>query len=146
MLSEEQDAVDMQKMARLFRIIGITAGAVFAFICLFFVADRAIQRFRYRRMSQEDRFVVEVKKNLWLLAKMKIERTPSETLQELKERSEESIQEIELGFLNDYEDYLYGSHKISQEVLQHAIMQRKELLMQLKSMRKWYYYRIRLFL
>ncbi len=146
LLSEEQDAVDMQKMARLFRIIGITAGAVFAFICLFFVADRAIQRFRYRRMSQEDRFVVEVKKNLWLLAKMKIERTPSETLQELKERSEESIQEIELGFLNDYEDYLYGSHKISQEVLQHAIMQRKELLMQLKSMRKWYYYRIRLFL
>lgn len=145
-MQEDDPVYEMQKTVRLFKIIGITLGILVILISVFFVIDKAIRRIRYRHMNQTDQFVVEVKRNLWLLSKMKIERNPSETLQELKKRSKKILPETELYFLDDYEDYLYGSHEITQTVLQDAITQQNELLKLLKSKRRWYYYRVRLFL
>ncbi len=145
-MSEEDHAEDIQKAIRLFKIIGITIIILLVFLCIFFVTDRAIRRVRYGHMSPEEQFVIEIKRNLWLLSKMEVDRYPSETLQELKVRGEKLIPEVKLQFLSDYEDFLYGEHKMTQEILQYTIRQQEELLARLKSMRKWYYYRIRLFL
>lgn len=135
---------DQQRTYRLVRIIGITLSAVLLFLVLFFVTERLIRLYRYRHMSTEERFVAETRRNLWLLSRINIERESYETLQELKNRGEGTLPEIQLDFLNDFEAYIYGNETITEDMLQKTIARQQNILEHLKNRKKWHYYWIRL--
>ncbi|MDO5573268.1 MAG: transglutaminase-like domain-containing protein [bacterium] len=141
--TEEEKQYDAQNTYRLFSIIGMTLTTAFVLLILFLIGERLYRRYQYRRMSTEEQFVTEVKRNLWLLSKMKIEREPFETLRELKKRGEKELKGLQMSFLNDYEAYIYGEAYISDEMLKKVILQQTQLLMLHKEKRRWHYYWLR---
>ncbi|HOO26933.1 MAG TPA: transglutaminase-like domain-containing protein [Lachnospiraceae bacterium] len=147
---EESETGDRQIDKRLVKIIEITGALVIILILLIFAADKMITEIRYRHMDLEHQYLTEVRKNLWLLEKIGLERKSFETLRELKARGEGLLESgsaaaaDHLHFLDLYEKYLYGKITITKEMLQETKEQQTQLLLWLKQQRKWYYYRIRL--
>lgn len=111
--------------------------------CLVLLGERIRQQYIYRHMNPEDKFLTEVKKNLWVFAGLGYKREETETLNELKIRilEEKSITvvEEELAFLEHYQNYLYGSIQITEQILDKTIQIRKKLLLQIKQERKLFY-------
>ncbi len=141
--SLEEELINRQKTERLMRLIGIAVMVVILLLIVFFICERLIRRYRYHHMSIEEQFVVEMKKSLWLLSKMNIEREPYETLQELKKRGEKELPKVKLDFIEFFEAYVYGNEYITKDMLKTTIHQQQELLLWHKNDRKWHYYWLR---
>ena len=74
--------------------------------------DQWLFKRRYERMTVEEKFLVEVRKKIWLLSKLGYIRKDTETLEELQNRVLEGLSQLfllkeELVFLRGYEEYLY---------------------------------------
>ena len=94
-------------------------------------------------MSMEDKFIVEVKRNLWLLSFLGYVRRDDETIAELQQRVKENLPEdLNLQYMTFYEEQRYGSWTITEEMLEITKEEHKQLLMWLKQTRHWYYYYI----
>lgn len=124
---------------------------IFPVILLAAWLERMRQKRLYARMSTEQKFEVEVKKNLWLLARLDCKRGETETLSELQVRIREILPELAKGrsnwqFIERYEEYLYREDEVSSAVLEECIAQREEILEWIKENRKGYYYLIRVWL
>ena len=103
-------------------------------------------------MTTEQKFLVEVNRNLWLCEKLGCKRAENETLSELqdkmRERFPDLVKENEgFVFLRMYQEYLYRCNKVSEEVLRESILERELLLNYIRQERRWYYHflRIKLF-
>lgn len=148
-LLEKEKAIKRAKdRERLMLILKSIGGIVF--LCLLvLLVERAIRKGRYKRMNTENKFLVEVRRNLWLLTRLGYKREEAETLSELQDRIREDIPELfeskgELVFFKGYEEYLYRSNIITEEVLQNTIKERKELLSLVKEESRWLYSILRL--
>lgn len=102
---------------------------------------------RYKRMSMEQQYLFEVKKNLWLLARLGLRRAAEETLQEFAEHATEKLGqgltiECSWQWVQSYEEYLYGSAEATEEIRCLVLQEREQLLFQLKNQKKVYYYYI----
>ncbi len=109
--------------------------------------ERWRQKRRYLKMSTEDKFLVEVKRNLRLFAGLGCKRGETETLSELQERIRENLPELmqkrkEWQFIMGYEEFLYRKAEVSDIVLQESIRERAMVLQWLKENNKGYYYMI----
>ncbi len=113
--------------------------------------ERLRQKRIYAKMSTEQKFEVEVRKNLWLFARLDCKRRETETLSELQVRIKETLPELAKRrgtwyFIERYEEYLYRKAQVSAEVLEECVGERKEILAWIKETRKGYYYLIRVWL
>lgn len=118
--------------------------------------DLVWYRRRYRRMSVEEKFRKKVWENLLILSWLSIRREEGETLQELRERAENTLQSIpgnvsgdfSLIFLENYEKILYGGANAGEEMLEEARAEERLLLGRLKGERKrtYIFYWIRWYL
>ena len=121
-------------------------------VCLLAIfAENLRQKRAYRKLTTEQKYVAEVRRNLWLLEKAGYRRGDSETLSELQVRIGGELTELfktkqDWDFLTGYEEYLYGEEKVSEVLLNSAIAKKEELLLWLKKEDKRYYCWIRLLL
>lgn len=124
------------------RVLWGMAAAVVVGALLLWLLDLLLARRSYRRMTPEKQFETEVKRSLWLLSGLGFSRRDEETLTELQQRASEGMegQEMPLHFLTSYEEYRYGKQEITEEILQAAGAERKQLLLYVKQRKGWLYY------
>ena len=119
---------------------------VVLFICILILfIERVIRKYQFRRMSREEKFLIEAKRNLWVFAHLGHKREVSETLSELQERIRVEYPKLfgekqEMVFLKGYQEYLYRNNEITEKILRETIEERKELLCLIKKERRWFYY------
>ena len=141
----------------------LPAAAVMCVLLL--AAEKLSERRRYGRMSVEDRFRVQVERNLRVLSLMGLERGEQETLQEFRARAllhrgrekvsgkatpgsveedgaagrngTEEAEETALRFLVNYEELVYGGKAAGPGALEGAIRERRRLMEVLKKERRW---------
>lgn len=122
---------------------------VMSLICLILlVIEGVLTGIRYRRMTPKEKFVTEVKRNLWIWAKLGYKREQGETLSELEGRVRQGIpllaeRKAQWSFIRGYQEYLYRKDEVSAELLKETIAERELLLEWLKDSQKWQYYLIR---
>lgn len=144
---QEQDKNGMEGWLSLLKVIAI----VLPVCILLLLLERARQKRSYKRLSAEQKYVAEVKRNLWVLAKVGFKREDSETLSELQSRITKELPEVftdrkDWHFLTVYEEFLYGEAQVSADLLKEATAKRGEVLLWLKAENKKYYLWIRLLL
>lgn len=113
---------------------------------LVMITDFIMSNRRYRRLSIERKFELEIHKNLRLLEVLGYRRGEAETLEELQQRAWALVQgeneEIILQFLRMYEDVVYGKKPVKEEMLAIVQGEKQWLLCQVKKWKKsvyWYY-------
>ncbi len=140
-IDEVQKEKNRQYMMMLFSGLAIV---LVACILVFFM-DQSLFRRRYERMTVKDKFLVEVRKNLWLLSKLGYTRDATETLEELQNRLKAGLPHFfvsrkEFAFMRGYEEFLYRSDEVQEEVLQVSRAEREEILQWIKADKRWFYY------
>lgn len=126
------------------KLIGKSILVVLLVCILILQIERIILKKQYKRMSREDKFLIEAKRNLWLFAQLGCKRSVSETLSELQERIRSDYPQLfeekqELVFFKGYQEYLYRKNEISEEILIVTIGERKKLLDMVRKERRWFY-------
>ena len=96
--------------------------------------DMMWRKIRYRKLSAEEKFVWQVRKNLWLLERRGFKRKQEETYEEYGKRLEVSYLFLEL-----YEAVLYGQKKMNMEALGLVVKEQEEILLLLKKERRLLY-------
>lgn len=148
-ISTEMDAAiaetNAEKNSRLTMMILSGFFAVLVTCILVLCVEQWLFGRRYERMTVEERFLVEVRKNLWFLSKLGYVRQNTETLEELQKRVICSLPQLfqsrkEIIFLRGYEEYLYRRSEVQKDILNKAISEREEILQWIKSEKRLYYY------
>lgn len=133
------DKIDVGQIRRFLRSVAILLLSVMGAGAAIYILSRLIGRYRYMRMSVEQRFRTEVYRNLQILSLMGIKRE-KETLEEFGKRAAYLLAQREvLGFLEDYEGILYGNERVDESVLEDTMRQQRELVLLLKKKRRWRY-------
>lgn len=137
-LQKAAKKAEERRLLKLFLLVGavILAGAL-----LILYVDKLLFRRKYVRMTTEDKFIVEVKRNLWLLSILGFVRRDEETIAELQNRISNSLPpDLTMRFMTFYEERRYGSREITVEILEITKEERQRLFVWLKQTRRWYYY------
>ena len=142
--AEEEAGTMRQNMTdsfvRLLWIAGVTGASVIAVGLLVLLAERLVGRWRYGRMSDRQKYIVEIGRIFKILSKMGIDRGEDETLAELGMRiSEHLSMEEKLHFVEDYEEFLYGNRCADPQMIQLAKEEQDKLLQMIKQKKKWKY-------
>jgi len=104
------------------------------------VADGMLQRYRYRKMTPEQKFVFLLQKNLKLLSELGFTRESGETIEEFSQRLRKEWKgESTLCFLMLYEKFLYGSLSVKEETIRLLMDEQCNLLNILKQSKKILY-------
>lgn len=146
MISEEssqEENTEVNKRA-VIMILSVVMGIMTA-CALALYMEQWLFKQRYERMTVEERFLIEVRKNLWLLSKLGYTRIETETLEEFHKRVLNELAEVfeasqTLGFLRGYEEYLYRKKEVQNETLEKAIVEREVLLQWLRKEKQVYFY------
>ncbi len=158
---EEQETVEpegpseeeiRELWAKRLRILAIGVLVVGATGVLTLWIESILLKRKYSRMTTEQKFLVEVARNLWLCEKLGCKRAESETLSELQDKLCERFPDLlkekqEFVFMQYYQEYLYRCDMVQEEVLEQSILEREALLKSIRQERRWYYLflRIKLF-
>ena len=134
-----------EKNNRLTVMILSSLFAVSAACILALCVEQWLFKRRYERMTVEERFLVQVRKNLWLLSKIGYIRQDIETLEELQNRVMNGLSHLflskkEIAFLQGYEEYLYRKKETQEDVLKAAVSEQEEILQWIKSEKRIYFY------
>lgn len=149
--SEEllEELNEQEKEANKQRLIVIGFGILILLgICLtVFMINLLLSKIRYLKKNATEKFLTDVRKNLWLLEKLGFKRLPSETLDELEHRILKENPRLcgdgqKLVFLQVYQEYVYRMMTIEEELLKTALTERKQILKYLKEENIRYYIRI----
>ncbi len=113
-------------------------GVVLPVGLILFFAEKVRQKRSYNKLSVEQKYVTEVKRNLWLLERLGYKRETSETLSELQDKISKEFSEVfhskqDLYFLTAYEEYLYGETMVTKQLLKSTVSKREEVLLWLKT-------------
>ena len=111
---------------------------------LIVLADRTVQRYRYRKWNLSRRFQAQIQQNLQILALLGYRRAPNETLWELRERAKIILNEEALEFLSLFEEVLYNHKEVNEQMLQQVLAEQTCLLAALKQSKypAYLYYQI----
>lgn len=139
-LGVSAEATRNNNIRQMLRILGLSVATVFVIGTLIIFLERLIGRWRYGKMSDTQKYMLEIRKNLRILSRLEIERDAGETLEELKVRMSEYLnQEEEFCFLEDYEEFIYGAGTVDSQMIQHAKEEQEMLLRILKQRKRWAY-------
>lgn len=153
---EEQEEVispeDMEKLEaehrqqrkeqwkQIFKILISSVGILLMAGIVLLFADCMLQRYRYRKMTKEQKFKVLLKKNLKLLSQLGFTKGPAETIEEFGSRVQEEFEEETLlNFLKVYENFLYGRLIITEDHIRLLLEEQCNLLNILKQSKKILY-------
>ncbi len=156
--TEEELAKEAQEAKNKQRVSAVLRGfCLILLICLVVsILQNRLQKYRYKRMSTEKKFLAEVKRSLWIFAGLGYKRKENETLSELQKRviadspyllgkkEDGNKAKKEFAFLRAYEEYLYRKEQISEESLKEIQAEGKELLDLIKEEQKRTYLWLRI--
>ena len=145
-VNEEEEARKAENMRRL--LVMAYGVLILLGICLIvFLINLLISKIKYLKKNDTEKFLTDVRKNLWLLEKLGFKRLPSETLDELEDRIGREAPRLTRGtkqlvFIKVYQEYIYRSKAIEKEMLKTALAERAQILSCLKKEKRLHYLRI----
>ena len=145
-VNEEEEARKAENMRRL--LVMAYGVLILLGICLIvFLINLLISKIKYLKKNDTEKFLTDVRKNLWLLEKLGFKRLPSETLDELENRIGREAPRLTRGtkqlvFIKVYQEYIYRSKAIEKEMLKTALAERAQILSCLKKEKRLHYLRI----
>ena len=145
-VNEEEEARKAENMRRL--MVMAYGVLILLGICLIvFLINLLISKIKYLKKNDTEKFLTDVRKNLWLLEKLGFKRLPSETLDELEDRIGREAPRLTRGtkrlvFIKVYQEYIYRSKAIEKEMLKTALAEREHILSCLKKEKRLHYLRI----
>ena len=149
----EELEIQNQNDGRLGVIIGYTILLIIVVCVLMVIIDGMTGSYRYRRMNLIDKYKIQIKRNLRVLAQLGYERKEQETLTELRNRVSWLLEENqtdlkELQSLCCYEELLYGNRVVTEPMLATALTEQNKLmrLLKEKTKRAYLFYKIKLYL
>jgi len=147
----EEAVIQKQRNKQTHLIIGYGMGILCILCIVIWIIERIFRRYRYRHMTIEQRFLVEIRRNLRVLTLLGGRRMENQTLQEWMETLYLVLpQHLVVGkngmSIELYQKYIYSNLVVSEDLLQQLIVERKSILVWAKQEKKAVYYRIRLYL
>lgn len=147
----EEIAIQKQRSRQIFQIVGYGIGILCILCIVIWIMERILRRYRYRHMTVEQQFLVEIRCNLKLLTLLGGRRMENQTLQEWIEILYLLLPQYLVVGKNSisiemYQKYLYGNLGVTGELLQQLIAERKRLLIWTKQEKRAVYCRIRLYM
>lgn len=136
----EKKAVITEGQKQIFRVGIVGIAVIILLICLI---DYLLGRYRYRHMEMSEQFLVEFRKNMWVLSQYGLVRDEAETMQEFRKRIRQissGLPECDYGFLLCYEEILYGDRETTGNDIEIVKEERHILLQQIKEQRKRKYF------
>ena len=113
------------------------------FLCLFFLIDRSISAWRYRRLPEAGKFRVRCRKNLKLMRILGYVPADGETLEEFRNRALADLSSEAVAFTEAMEQYTYADVRpdadmlaltqVSEERLWDHLKEKSRLLFMLKK-------------
>lgn len=136
--------IDGAEVIRILRMAAVLLLSVLGAGVVVCVLGRLSGRYRYMRMDEEEKLQAEVHRSLQILSFLGMKRE-DETLEEFRKRLDKQLpEEGMLGFLEDYEEVLYGSRRADRDMLEKTKRQQEALAMLLKQEKKWMYIRYKI--
>ena len=136
----EKKAVITEGQKQIFRVGIVGIAVIILLICLI---DYLLGRYRYRHMEMSEQFLVEFRKNMWVLSQYGLVRDEAETMQEFRKRIRQissGLPECDYGFLLCYEEILYGDRETTGNDIEIVKEERHILMQQIKEQRKRKYF------
>ena len=132
------------------RWLSYLSGAAFLLLigsALTVAIDWLWEKYREKKRSVDEKYRLAVLHNLQILSLLGYRREVSETLHELLERIRRTYEDS-CEFIEIYENYLYGSLEISEQILDDVLAEKQQLLDLLRKYRRRTYLlcRIRLYI
>lgn len=142
-VTEVEPVVKETKARKIWPWVAALVALIFVCVLALFI-ERSIQRRRYYRMDTEQKYVNRVNRLLWIYERMGFRRSDFETLDEFKGRLAAGIEDALEGdrrseFLISYQEYLYGTAKITEDRLLWMKQEEDSLTQYLKTKKKWLY-------
>jgi len=142
--SENDDAASeaaaLRRLEKIIQIAGMMVAFAFISVLLTILVERLLARYRYRKMDEKQKYVVEIMRNLKILGKLGMKIDDRETLAEFETRiAPELSAEVRLRFIEDYEKVLYGNRCVDGKMMQKALDEQAQLLKILKERKRWGY-------
>lgn len=149
--AEAAEALSVERkeaLRQLLKLLGITLAVIAGGIVLFILFDLWNCRRKYGRMLPEEKIRADLWRLLNILKLLGYERGEGETLSELRQRIQQEETEVPLTFINSYEEAVYGSKDVTEEILNIAQQEQEKLLslLRLRKGKAYWYVRIRLYL
>ena len=128
-LEEKREQQKKEYKKQLMRIVlsSICFTLITGILILFL--ERLIRWYHYQKMNVEQKYLVQVKRNLKLLSKLGLVRKEEETIEEFEKRIRmELSEEHKFYFLELHEKFLYGTFEIDEESIQLVLQEQEKLL------------------
>ena len=143
-LSEDIDTASeeaaMRRLEKIMQIAGMTMAFAFISVLLTILIERIVGRYRYQKMDEKQKYVVEIMRNLKILGKLGMKIDDRETLAEFAMRIVPELPaEVRMRFIEDYEKILYGNRCVDQEMMRMTLDEQAQLLEILKERKRWGY-------
>lgn len=145
-LWEAQAEIPGRWLSYFFRAVLILVTGIF----LAFVVDWLSERYREKRRTLSEKYRLTVLQNLWILSMLGYERENYQTYHELVERirqGDAGPDEIPWKFIETYENSLYGTLKIDEQIWEDVLAERERLveILKRKKGKKYPLYKVRLY-
>ena len=138
--SESVDTASERRLEKIMQIAGMTMAFAFISVFLTIFMERALAGYRYRKMDEKQKCVVEIRRNLKILEKLEMKIDDRETLTEFETRIETELPaEVKLQFIEDYEKVLYGNQCVDGEMMRRVLEEQAQLLGLFKERKRWGY-------
>lgn len=116
--------------SRIFRIVFGAFGIVVGVGVILLFLDILVGKYRYKRLDIQQKYAVEMHRNLQILSWLGMKRQEGETLEEMQKRIPA------FGFMEAYEEVLYGEKSVDYSMLQQMKGEQEELLQLLKQKKR----------
>ena len=145
-LWEVQAEISGRWMSYLFRAVLILVIGIF----IAFVVDWLSERYREKRRTLSEKYRLTVLQNLRILGMLGYGREHDQTYHELVERIRQGdavAEEIPWKFIETYENSLYGTLKIDEQIWEDVLAEREKLheILKRKKGKKYLIYKVRLY-
>lgn len=163
-VTEENQPLEQEENRFLYYLIMVIWILLIGSVLAFFI-DWLSEKYRDKKRTIGEKYRIAALHNFRILAMLGYRRETSETYHELAERirkgsavtgsdednpeaGEKDGDEKSCDFIETYEEYLYGTLEINEQILNEVLTQRIQLLAQLKKCKRRTYllYRIRLYI
>ena len=98
-----------------YRLPAAVAGTVIIILILCLTFDRALSKYRFRKMRTENKFLYQYARNNKILSWIGLRRDETETLSEFCRKCSRTLPGNHTDYIKTYEEYIFGNRKIAEE-------------------------------
>lgn len=135
------ESEEVSTLLRILRMAGLIFPLILLLVVLVWFLDRKAAGWKYRRMTQEEQFLAEMRNMKKLLSVLGYRRRETETIQEFRKETLLYLQDTAaLESLVIYEELLYGARRIGKDEVSTAVREKESLLVLLRQRNRFLYF------